>query len=98
MKTLLAVAAIVGLVAAVAWALASSKPAESPYTIELRDMAGGPTFIVVPEVRVTASGQLVTPEVVTRANLMPEVVVSAGRSQLVEASGREFGQPWREEV
>jgi len=77
MKTILAVAAIVALVAAVAWALAGSKPAGSPYVVEVRDVAGEPTLIVVPEVAVTAPGRMVMPEVVVTSNMMPEVVVRA---------------------
>lgn len=70
MKTALAVAFIVALVAAVAWALAGSQPAGSPYVVEVRDVAGVSTLTVVP-------GSYVMPEVVVRANLMPEVVVCA---------------------
>lgn len=77
MKTALLVAVILALVAAAAWALTNSKPAGSPYTVEVRDVAGEPTLIVVPEVGVTAPGHLVMPEVVVRANAMPEVAVSA---------------------
>jgi len=77
MKTILAVAAIVALVAAVAWALAGSKPAGSPYVVEVRDVAGAKSFVVSPEVGVTASRPVLMDEVVARANLMPEVVVRA---------------------
>jgi hypothetical protein len=73
MKTILTVAIIAALVAAAAWALASSKPAGSPYTVEVRDVAGEPILIVVPEVAVTASGHLVMPEVVVHATAEPEV-------------------------
>ncbi len=72
MKTALLVAAVVALVAATAWALSSSRPASTSYTVEASDVAGVP-------------GLVVTPEVVVRANQMPEVVVSAGRSQKSEA-------------
>ena len=64
MKTALLVAAVVALVAATAWALSSSRPASTSYTVEVSDMAGVP-------------GLVVTPEVVVRANQMPEVVVRA---------------------
>jgi hypothetical protein len=77
MKTVLAVAAIAALVAAAAWALASSGPASSSYTVEVRDVAGEPTLTVVPEVAVTAAGRMVVPEVVVTSNRMPEVVVRA---------------------
>jgi len=77
MRTVLAVAVIVALVAAVAWALAGSKPAGSPYVVEVRDVAGVSTLTVVPEVVAAVPGSYVMPEVVVRANLMPEVVVEA---------------------
>ncbi|GEM_PF-2607423 len=76
MKTILAVAIVASLlVAAAAWALAGSKPAGSPYVVEVRDVAGVAGLTVVPEVVVAAPGSHVMPEVVARANLMPEVVV-----------------------
>jgi hypothetical protein len=77
MKTILAVAPIMVLVAAAAWALTSSKPAGSPYTVEVRDVAGVSTLTVVPEVVASVPGSYVMPEVVARANLMPEIVVRA---------------------
>lgn len=77
MKTILAVAAIMALVAAVAWALAGSKPVDSPYVVEVRDVAGVKSLVVAPEVVATASRQLVMPEVVVTSNMMPEVVVRA---------------------
>lgn len=77
MKTILAVSVITALVAAVAWALAGSKPVGSPYVVEVRDVAGEPTLIVAPEVAVTAPGHLVMPEVVVTSSMMPEVVVRA---------------------
>jgi hypothetical protein len=77
MKTAFLVAVIVALVAAAAWALTSSKPTGSPYTVEVRDVAGESMLIVSPEVVVAVPGQHVMPEVVVRANLMPEVVVHA---------------------
>jgi len=76
MKTILAVAIVASLlVAAAAWALAESKPASSGYQVEVRDVAGVKSLVVVPEVVATASRQPAMPEVVVRANLMPEVVV-----------------------
>jgi hypothetical protein len=88
-KVVVAVAIIAALVAAAAWALSSSEPAgAAPYTVEVRDVAGEPTLIVVPEVAVTAPGRLVMPEVVTHANLMPEVVVRASaRPELAGVPG-----------
>ncbi len=85
MKTALLVAAIVALIAAAAWALTGSKPAAAPYTVEIRDVAGVPSFTVGPEVVATVPGSGAMPEVVVRANQMPEVVVSAGRSQMSDA-------------
>lgn len=77
MKTILAVAAVVALVAVAAWALTSSKPAGPSYVVEVRDVAGAKSFVVSPEVGVTASRPALMNEVVARANLMPEVVVRA---------------------
>jgi hypothetical protein len=77
MKIALAVAIIAALVAAAAWSLASPKPAGSPYTVEVRDVAGVKGFTVWPEVMAAVPGHCVMPEVVVRANLMPEVVVRA---------------------
>ena len=77
MKTILAVAAVVALVAVAAWALTSSKPAGPSYEVEVRDVAGAKSFVVSPEVGVTASRPVLMNEVVVRANLMPEVVVRA---------------------
>jgi len=77
MKMLLAVAAVVALVAATAWALASSKPAGSPYVVEVRDVAGVSTLTVTPEVVAAVPGHYVMAEVVSGANMMPEVVVRA---------------------
>jgi len=77
MKTALAVAAIAALVAAAAWALASSGQAGSSYTVEVRDVAGQPRLIVAPEVAVTAPRHMVMPEVAVTSNMMPEVVVRA---------------------
>jgi hypothetical protein len=77
MKTAFLVAVVVALVAAAAWALSGSKPAGSPYTVEVRDVAGVRGFTVVPEVEAAVSGYYVMPEVVVRANLMPEVVAHA---------------------
>jgi len=77
MKTILAVAAVVALVAVAAWALTSSKPAGPSYVVEVRDVAGAKSFVVSPEVGVTASRPALMTEVVARANLMPEVVVRA---------------------
>ena len=73
MRTVLAMAIIAALVAVAAWALSSSEPAGSPYTVEVRDVAGEPTLIVVPEVVVTAPGHLVMPEVVVHATAEPEI-------------------------
>ena len=75
MKTILAVAAIVALVAVAAWALTGSKPTGPSYVVEVRDVAGAKSFVVSPEVGVTASRPLLMDEVIARANLMPEVVV-----------------------
>jgi len=102
MKTAFVVAVIIALVAAAAWALVSSEPAASPYTVEVSDVAGVRTLRVVPEVVVAAPGSLVMHEVVSRANQMPEVVVRGAphevRSQRLEARGKKFGQPSRQEV
>jgi hypothetical protein len=68
MKMLLLVAGIVALVAVAAWVLSSSKPADASYTVEMSDVA------VVP-------GSPVMPEVVVRANQMPEVVVRGAPDQ-----------------
>ncbi len=84
MRIALLVAAIVGLVAAAAWALSSSEPAGTPYTVEISDVAGVPGLAVSPEVVAAAPGSMV-PEVVVRANQMPEVVV---RGMVVEVAGR----------
>jgi hypothetical protein len=77
MKTILAAAIAVALVAAAASALAGSRAVGSPYTVEIRDVAGAKTLTVWPEVTVTVPGHLQMPEVVVSANLMPEVVVRA---------------------
>ncbi len=70
MKTVLAVAAIAVLVAASAWALTSSEPPGSPYTVEVRNVAGVSTLTAVP-------GHCVTPEVTSSAGQMLEVLVRA---------------------
>jgi hypothetical protein len=77
MKAAFLAAIVVVLVAAAAWALASSEPAGSPYTVEVRDVAGVRGLVVSPEVVAAVPGQCVMPEVVIRANAMPEVAVSA---------------------
>ncbi len=77
MKTAFLVAIVGALVAAAAWALASSGQTSSSYTVEVRDVAGQPRLVVAPEVAVTAPGHLVMPEVVVTLNMMPEVVVRA---------------------
>jgi hypothetical protein len=77
MKIAFTVAGIVALVAAAAWPLVSSEPKPTSYTVEVRDVAGAPMLVVVPEVAVTARGHLMIPEVVATANMMPEVVVRA---------------------
>jgi hypothetical protein len=102
MKTAFLVAVIVALVAAAAWAMVSSEPAPSPYTVEISDVAGVRALTVTPEVVAAAPGFLVMPEVVTRANQMPEVVVRGApdeaRGQMLGARGKNLGQPGREEV
>ena len=85
MKTAFVVAVIIALVAAAAWALVSSEPAASPYTVEVSDVAGVRGLVVSPEVVAVEPGSLVMPEVVVRANQLPEVVVGAGRSQRSDA-------------
>jgi len=85
MKTALLVAAIVALVAAAAWALAGSRPAAAPYTVEVRDVAGVRALTVVPEVVAAAPRSLVMHEVVSRANQMPEVLVRG--TELPEVAG-----------
>ena len=86
MKTILAVAIVASLlVAAAAWALAGSKPAGSPYTVEVRDVAGVSTLMVVPEVVASVPGSHVVPEVVVTSNMMPEVVVRAPAAPEVAA-------------
>jgi hypothetical protein len=85
MRTAFLVAVAVALAAAAAWALSGSKPAGSPYTVEVRDVAGVRGFTVVPEVHAAVPGCGVMPEVVVRANLMPEVVVYA--TEPVEVAG-----------
>ena len=75
MKALLLVAAVVALFAAAAWAWSRPEPVDTPYTVEVSDVAGVRGFAVVPEVAVTATGHLV----------MPEVVVFADRSQMSDA-------------
>jgi hypothetical protein len=89
MKTVLLVAAMVALLVAVAWALSGSRPASTSYTVEVRDRAG-------------VRGLVVSPEVVVRANQMPEVVVSGASdgvgSQMLEARGQKFGQLGQKEV
>jgi hypothetical protein len=92
MKTILAAAGIVALVAAVAWALAGAKPAGLPYTVEVRDVAGEPTFVVAPEVAVTAAGRMVVPEVVVTSNRMPEVVVRASDDPELAAAPRAYSE------
>jgi hypothetical protein len=77
MRTAFLVAVVVALVAAAAWALVSPEPAASPYTVEISDVAGVRALTVVPEVVAAAPGSLVMPEVLARANQMPEVVVHA---------------------
>jgi hypothetical protein len=77
MRTALLVALILALAAAAAWALAAPKLAAAPYKVEVRDVAGVTAFTVVPEVVAAASGHYVMPEVVVRANAMPEVVAHA---------------------
>jgi hypothetical protein len=102
MKTVFTVAGIVALIAAAAWALASSRPAGSAYTIEESDVAGVPALVVSPEIVAALPGALVMPEVVVRANQMPEVVVYGApdevRCQMLEARGQKSGQLGREEV
>ena len=85
MKTALLVAAIVALVAAAAWALAGSRSEPTSYTVEVSDVAGVRGLVVSPEVVAVEPGSLVMPEVVVRANQLPEVVVGAGRSQRLDA-------------
>jgi hypothetical protein len=75
----------VALAAAAVWALASSRPAATSYTVEVSDVAGVRGLVVSPEVVAAVPGALVMPEVVVRANQMPEVVVSAERSQTADA-------------
>ena len=87
MKTALLVAAIVALVAAAAWALTGSRPAVAPYTVEVRDVAGIPSFTVVPEVVATVPGSGAMPEVVVRANQMPEVVVRGAPDEVAGFAG-----------
>lgn len=72
MRTVVLVAAVVALVAAAAWALSSSRPASTSYTVEVSDVAAAPRALAMPEV-------------VVRANQMPEVVVSSDRSQMLDA-------------
>jgi hypothetical protein len=74
MKSVLSAAVVLSLVVA-AWAIAGSRPAVSTYTVEVRDVAGAESFVVTPDVAVTATGHLVMPEVVVSANMMAEVVV-----------------------
>jgi hypothetical protein len=89
MKALLAVAIIaVVLVAAAAWAMASSKPAGSAYQVEVRDVAGVSTLTVTPEVVAAVPGHYVMPEVVVTSNMMPEVVVHARVSPDIAAATR----------
>ena len=102
MKTALLVAAVVALVAAAAWALSGPRPASTSYTVEVSDVAGVLRLVVSPEVVAAVPASCVMPEVVARANLMPEVVVRRApeevRSQMLEARGQKSGQPGREEV
>ena len=102
MRTTFLVAVIVALVAAAAWALSGSRPVSRSYTVEISDVAGVRAFTVVPEVVAAAPRSLVAPEVVSRANQLPEVVVRGGpdevRGQMLEARGQKSGQPGREEV
>ena len=88
MKTVLAVAVIAGLVAAAAWALSNSEPAGSSYQVEVRDVAGVSTLMVVPEVVAVVPGHCVMPEVVVTSNMMPEVLVHAGLAPEVAAAPR----------
>jgi len=85
MKTALLVAAIMALVAAAAWALAGSRPAAAPYTVEVRDVAGERALTVAPDVVASAPRSLVMHEVVSRANQMPEVLVRG--TELPEVAG-----------
>jgi hypothetical protein len=88
-KTALLVTAMVALLAAVAWALSGSQPASTSYTVEVSDRAG-------------VHGLVISPEVVARANQMPEVVVSGASdgvgSQMLEARGQKLGQLGQKEV
>lgn len=77
MKTALLVATTVALVGAAAWALAVSRPASTPYTVEVSDVAGVRGLVVSPEVVAALPGSPAVPEVVVRANQMPEVEVWA---------------------
>ena len=74
MKSVLSAALILSLAVA-AGALDGARAAGTVYTVEVRDVAGAGSFVVTPEVAVTATGHLVMPEVVVSANMMAEVVV-----------------------
>ena len=85
MKTVLLVAAMVALFAAVAWALSGSRPASTSYTVEVSDVASVRGLVVSPEVVAAAPRSLVMHEVVSRANQMPEVLVRG--TELPEVAG-----------
>jgi len=75
MKAIIALTIVVaGLLAIVAWAATGSKSTHQGYQVEVRDIAGSRALVVVPEVVTTAPLEYSLPEVVVRANLMPEVV------------------------
>ena len=84
MRIVLLVAAIVALLAAAAWALSRPEPASAPYTVQISDVAGVRGLVVSPEVVASVPGSLEMPEVVARANLMPEVVVRVTPGQMAD--------------
>jgi len=86
MKTVFPVAIVVILVAAEALALTWFNPAVSDHQFEVRVDAGVRCLVVSSEVVAAVPGRCVMPEVVIRANSMPEVAVGAARCLSLRAS------------